>query len=90
MKYRSKPHTVEAFQFQGTVASAEEAKRWASAHDLEDCELSYQGESEPVALDVITAGGLRTCEQGDYLYIQYSALYTEPALIFEDAYEPAD
>ncbi len=79
--------TVEAFCFSGTAASVSEAQDWVSQHDLENVEVTSQGEAEPYALDVIDSFGLKTLEAGDFLYVQGGELRAEKATSFLAAFE---
>ncbi len=90
MKYQIKPAEVEAFQFNGTEECAHFLKDWASAADVTDVELTWQGiPGKPLALDLTTAAGISTLEADDWLVLKEGRLYMESAGSFAANYEEA-
>lgn len=95
MKYYLKAATVDAFQFTGSVKSAEDAKEWLSSLDVEDAELTWQnflpvfepGQAHTVALDLTTNAGLRTLEADDWLVCRTGQVYVEGPETFSANYE---
>ncbi len=87
MKVMTKAHSVEAFCFRGTKESAEAAREWLSSLDILDTELTYQGEAEPLGLDLITDQGLRTLEKGEWLICHNGRMRAESAAEFAEGYE---
>lgn len=89
MQYQSKSLTVEAFEFQGTEESGRDAQDWLSSLDVENAEVSWQGSGNSLALDVMSSGRITTIEAGDFLYVQFGALFAESEATFLKRYEPA-
>jgi hypothetical protein len=87
MKYRSKPQLVNAMQWSGLGKDFVPCTEWVSSLDIENCEVSNQGGTEPYALDLITATDIRTLEAGDWLICREGQLYAESASSFERNYE---
>lgn len=82
-----KPQVVSARQFDGTTLCLERLRDWISEHDIEDTDLSVQGDSEPLALDLITEGRIYVIERGEWLVIKDGELYPESEEAFEAGYE---
>ena len=92
MKYHTRPATVEAFHFTGTIDSIEDAILWVADHDIENAEVSWQGDrmtGKPLTLDVTNAYGLTTLEAGDYLVIHEGKLRAYKADDFHATYADA-
>ena len=77
----------EAFRFDGTFSAAIKVQDWVSSHDIEDTEVTFQGEAEPYALDIISSGELKTIEAGGYLLIRAGKLTAETEAAFRERYE---
>ena len=88
MRYVTKRFAVEAMQFDGTLTGAQAVQEWVSSQDLENTEVTWQGEKEPLALDVTDAWGLRTIEAGCWVIARAGILRTEMDEFFREHYEP--
>ncbi len=87
MKFLSRVLEVDAFRFDGTRESAQSAQDFVSSLDVENAEVTWQGEAEPIALDLTTEHGLRTLEAGEWLVCRAGKLTAETAEGFEATYE---
>ncbi len=87
MKVKTKLQEGDAFCFSGTIESGEAAREWLSSLDIENAELTTQGESAPFALDLITDSGIATLEAGDWLICLGGKLRVEFGAEFEERYE---
>ena len=87
MKYLSKPSAVVAEQFTGTRLSVAALQEFVSENDCENCEVTYQGEREPYALDITQSRNITILEAGDWLVISEGKLRGETAEYFQAHYE---
>jgi hypothetical protein len=86
-KYVRKPAEALAFCFDGTFSAVIFAQSWLSDNDIENVEVSTQGDKEPYALDVTSGSSIMILEQGQWLVFCEGILSTESAESFAKNFE---
>lgn len=86
MKYRKKPVVIEAFQFDGTLKTANEIQEWAGAH-----KVWVRPDGEFAQIIVPTLEGKMRANPGDWIIRGVKGeFYPCKPDIFEATHEPAD
>jgi hypothetical protein len=94
LKYRRKPHDVEAMQFDGTIASFNKIDKWVKSKTSDDI-IAVQEmpsrRSAPVTELVIVLHGVFPVREGDWVVVRGDGQIAPSARgFFKDNYEPIE